>query len=169
MPNSATSPSTGPVHHRFGKEDIGAQLLPILTSGLYRDTLDTLREYIQNAIDARSTQINMSITRSVVSVADNGVGMTEDQARQAIRLGMSDKNSRLNVGFRGIGVYSAFNLCNSLSIYTRAGSHETPWLLRFNFRGMREDLAEEQERKEQGLPPQLYLELLLNRHVSVGG
>jgi len=36
---------------RFDKKDIGAELLSILTTGLYRDTLDTLREYIQNGID----------------------------------------------------------------------------------------------------------------------
>ena len=34
----------------FSRHDIGAEILPILTSGLYRDSLDALREYIQNAI-----------------------------------------------------------------------------------------------------------------------
>ena len=37
----------------FTKEDIGGEILPILTTGLYRNTLDALREYIQNAVDCR--------------------------------------------------------------------------------------------------------------------
>jgi len=39
---------------KFGAQDIGAELLPVITRGLYRDPLDALREYIQNAIDAKA-------------------------------------------------------------------------------------------------------------------
>ena len=99
---------------RFSKTDIGAEILPILTTGLYRDTLDALREYIQNSIDASSKKIELSIDPDTVSVTDNGTGRTGDQAHRAIRLGISDKNPSQNVGFRGIGIYSAFNLCDLL-------------------------------------------------------
>ena len=44
---------------RFTKEDIGGEILPILTTGLYRNTLDALREYIQNSIDARTSEIGL--------------------------------------------------------------------------------------------------------------
>ncbi len=98
----------------FRKEDIGADLLPILTSGLYRNTLDTLREYIQNSVDAQSHQINIIIDPDVVSISDDGKGMDGQESERAIRLGMSDKNPLENVGFRGIGVYSAFNICDKL-------------------------------------------------------
>ena len=85
---------------RFSKEDIGGDLLPILTSGLYRDKLDTLREYIQNAIDAKSKHIELVIDPDVVSVSDDGTGMSAAEARKAIRLGISEKNPLENVGFR---------------------------------------------------------------------
>jgi HSP90 family molecular chaperone len=67
----------------FSKEDIGAAILPILTSGLYQDILDTLREYIQNSIDAQCDEIALSIDPDVVSVNDNGVGMTLIEAKRA--------------------------------------------------------------------------------------
>ena len=35
----------------FKKEDIGGEILPILTTGLYRNVLDTVREYVQNIMD----------------------------------------------------------------------------------------------------------------------
>ncbi|HYT46665.1 MAG TPA: ATP-binding protein, partial [Methylomirabilota bacterium] len=156
---------TGRVH--FSRRDIGAEILPILTSGLYRDTLDTLREYIQNAIDAQCDQIELFIDPDVVSVSDNGSGMTEVEARQAIRLGISEKNPKDNIGFRGIGVYSAFNLCDSLEIFTKSAPDNVIYRLHFDFKHIRQDLLEEQERRTQGQPPKLYLESLLENSVFV--
>lgn len=153
--------------HRFGKQDIGAELLPVLTSGLYRDTLDTLREYIQNAIDASARHITLEISSTTIAVEDDGLGMDWNEARQAIRLGMSEKNPLVNVGFRGLGVYSAFNLCDQLDIYTRSQRDSQGYVLRFGFRGMREALLAEAERRKANLPPQLYLEALLEEHVTV--
>lgn len=151
----------------FRKEDIGAEILPILTSGLYRHALDTLREYIQNSIDARARNIAIAIDPDVVSISDDGAGMTWDQARQAIRLGISEKNPLHDIGFRGIGIYSAFNLCDRLEIYTRPSRQRTGFVLRFDFRKMRDELLKESERGKQGLPPGLYLEKLLRSTVSV--
>ena len=113
----------------FSREDIGGELLPILTSGLYRHTLDSLREYIQNAIDAKATEVRISIDPDVVSVVDNGAGMDSTEARKAIRLGISEKNPLVNIGFRGIGIYSGFNLCDSLELFTKSGDEDTTYRL----------------------------------------
>jgi molecular chaperone HtpG len=151
----------------FSKEDIGGELLPILTTGLYRDTLDALREYIQNGIDASAESIDIAIDPDTIMVADTGSGMSRDEARRAIRLGISDKNPRENVGFRGIGIYSAYNLCDTLEIYTktpedREGSH-----IVFDFNSIRKELLQEEKRRKAGLEPQLYLEKLLEDNVYV--
>lgn len=151
----------------FTKEDIGGEILPTLTSGLYRDTLDALREYIQNAIDAGTRDIDIAIDPDVVSIRDTGRGMTGEEARRAIRLGISDKNPAENIGFRGIGIYSAFNLCNSLEIYTKSERDETEYRIYFNFERIRRDLGEEEERRRRGLAPELFLELLLEDSVFV--
>ena len=149
----------------FTKEDIGAEILPILTTGLYRNTLDALREYVQNAVDADAATIEFAIDPDVVSIVDTGNGMSREQARNAIRFGVSDKSPLENVGFRGIGIYSAFNICNSLEIYTKSQEDPNTYKLTFDFFGIRTKLLREQERRSQGMPPVLHLERLLEESV----
>ncbi len=152
---------------RFSKEDIGGEILPILTTGLYRDTLDALREYIQNSIDAGTQDFELIIDPSTITISDTGHGMAPREARRAIRLGISDKNPTENVGFRGIGVYSAFNLCDSLEIYTKSATSPIGSRIVFKFGEIRKELLKEQERRKQGLGPKLYLEKLLESSVFV--
>ncbi|MCY4623950.1 MAG: ATP-binding protein [Chloroflexi bacterium] len=149
----------------FAKEDIGGEILPILTTGLYRNTLDALREYIQNAVDAAADEIRLIIDPDVVSLTDDGSGMDRDQARNAIRFGVSDKSPLENVGFRGIGIYSGFNICDSLEVYTKSRTDGNTYKLTFDFYGIRTQLLEEQERRSRGLPPALHLERLLEQSV----
>ena len=151
---------------RFDKKDIGAELLSILTTGLYRDTLDTLREYIQNGIDANATEMTIKITPDTITIDDNGHGMGEQAARNAIRLGISEKNPLVNVGFRGIGIYSAFNLCNLAEIYTKADG-EDERKLTFNFKNIRNELSKEQESRKAGHASALYLEKALQDSVYI--
>ena len=151
---------------RFGATDIGAELLPIMTRGLYRDPLDTLREYVQNSIDADATEVTVKISSDLVSIRDNGHGMKPDVAQAAIRLGMSEKDPTEDVGFRGIGIYSAFNICETLEIFTRPSRGGTSRIL-FEFSRIRESLEEEELQRMQGQPSQLSLEKLLAGAVSV--
>lgn len=153
---------------RFSKKDIGGEILPILTTGLYKNILDTLREYIQNSIDAMCSQIQLIIDPDTITVFDDGVGMSFDEARMAIRLGISEKSPVKNVGFRGIGIYSAFNLCQSLDIYTRSADSPNCYVIQFNFKKIRESLLMDQEQRKLGEPSTLYLEKLLEENVSVG-
>lgn len=151
---------------KFGVEDIGAELLPIITRGLYRDPLDTLREYIQNSIDAKTKQIEVTVGSDLVSLRDNGNGMVRHVAEGAIRLGMSEKDPNRDVGFRGIGIYSAFNICRKLEIYTRAVG-DSPAKIVFDFAKIRGQLAKEEERRMKGEVSELYLQKLLNDAVWV--
>ena len=121
----------------FSREDIGGEILPILTSGLYRDTLDCLREYIQNAIDAGAAKVRLFVDPDVVSIVDDGAGMDSTEARKAIRLGISEKSPLINIGFRGIGIYSGFNLCDSLEIFTKSAEEQVTYRLFFDFKQIR--------------------------------
>ena len=156
---------TSPVN--FTKEDIGAEILPILTMGLYRNTLDALREYVQNAVDAEAPSIAINIDPDMVSIVDTGLGMSRDQARNAIRFGVSDKSPLKHVGFRGIGIYSGFNICDLLEIYTKSDKDPNTYKLSFDFYDIRTQLLQEQERRSRGLPPGLHLERLLEQSVSM--
>jgi hypothetical protein len=152
---------------KFSKQDIGGEILPILTTGLYRNKLDALREYIQNSIDARCKKIEVVIDPDTIMVDDDGFGMSFEEARTAIKLGISNKNPKTNVGFRGIGIYSAYNLCNCLDIYTRSQSDKNCNLIHIDFKSARLALIEDQERKKQNMPTSVYLEKLLEDIVYV--
>lgn len=151
----------------FNKTDIGGEILPILTTGLYRDSLDALREYIQNSIDAGATDVEIRIDPDTVGISDNGSGMTFAEARNALRLGISEKNPIKNVGFRGIGIYSAFNLCDTLEIFTKSADEQQGSCLIFDFKTIRTQLLKDQERRKLGYPSKLYLEKLLENSVYV--
>ena len=126
------------------KHHIGAEIISILTRGMYPDPKDALREYVQNGVDANAKNIEIKIRGSSIIVVDDGHGMNEEIMKDAIRVGISDKNPNADVGFRGIGIYSAFHLCDELCIYSKAKGKQTPYLLAFNFKDMRKTLKQQE-------------------------
>ncbi|HUI30184.1 MAG TPA: ATP-binding protein [Candidatus Acidoferrales bacterium] len=145
--------------------DIGGELLPIITRGLYKDPLDALREYIQNSIDAGSSEVHVTLSRDLIMIRDDGTGMNESTARNSVRLGISEKKHTHDIGFRGIGIYSSFELCSELEIYTKVIESSEGYLVRFNFDGMRTRLEQDEKRKKLGHKKKFYLEKLLKETV----
>src|SRR5438309_80664 len=97
---------------------IGGNLLPILSKGLYTNPLHCMREYVQNAVDAGANEVTIQITGHSVIISDDGDGMSLEQLMDARDFAISGKDSDYNVGFRGIGIYSGFDLCNRLLVTT---------------------------------------------------
>ena len=139
--------------------EVGGELLDILSRGLYSNAKDAIREYVQNGVDAGASEVHVTVRGPRVTIRDDGEGMGRETLRRARRFGASDKNARTNVGFRGIGMYSAFGMCESIQVMTRRdGSSE---LLRLNieFGEMRRTLERDRaslERSEIGLTDLLY-------------
>lgn len=129
---------------KITKYDIGAEIISILTKGMYPDPRDALREYVQNSVDADAKNIEIKIRGDSIVVEDDGYGMNEETMRKAVRIGISDKNPKVDVGFRGIGIYSSFHLCDKLYIYSKFKDSDNPSLLIFYFKTMRETLEEQQ-------------------------
>ena len=134
---------------KVDKFDIGAEIISILTKGMYPDPRDAVREYIQNSIDAKSDNIEIKVRQNSVVIEDDGIGMNYKTLRKAIRVGVSDKTPGKDVGFMGIGLYSAFHLCDTLAIYTRQ-KDVLPQMLEINFSGMRELLKIQKEKRLSG-------------------
>lgn len=126
---------------RFNKFDIGAEIIAILTIGMYPDPKDALREYIQNGVDAKANHIDVKIYQNNIIVHDNGYGMDYHTLRKAARIGVSDKNPSKDVGFMGIGIYSAYHLCDKLTITSKKKGN-TPNKLTINFAEMKSILSE---------------------------
>lgn len=134
---------------RVDKFDIGAEIISILTKGMYPDPRDAVREYIQNSIDAKAAKIEVKVRQNSVVIEDDGVGMNYKTLRKAIRIGVSDKTPGKDVGFMGIGLYSAFHLCDKLIIYTKQ-KELLPQMLEIDFSGMRELLKLQKEKRLSG-------------------
>ena len=113
--------------------EVGGELLDILSRGLYTDAKDALREYVQNSVDATANNVHITIDGPVVTVRDDGNGMDFDTLRRARRLGASDKGIMFNIGFRGIGIYAAFGMCEILTIQTHQADTSEVLGLRMHF------------------------------------
>src|SRR5712692_11367232 len=118
-------------------DDIGGELLAILSKGLYPDPLDCIREYVQNSVDARAKNVTIKITGNSVIISDDGMGMAVGDLRQARQLGLSNKSQVENVGFRGIGIYSGFDICNRLLVTTKRVGEAKARILEFHFGEMK--------------------------------
>lgn len=134
---------------KFTKFDIGAEIISILTKGMYQDPRDALREYVQNGIDAGAKDITIKVRNNSVSIIDTGIGMDYRTMRRAIRVGVSDKDPKKKVGFMGIGIYSSFHLCDKLIIHSRQEG-QNPNKLEMDFLSMRNELFTQRQSRIEG-------------------
>jgi hypothetical protein len=134
---------------KLSKFDIGAEVISIITKGMYPDPKDALREYIQNGVDASGKNVQVKVRQESIVIKDDGKGMNHDVLRNAVRVGISDKNPTKNVGFMGIGIYSAFHLCEKLTIYSR-GAENIPNKLEMDFGKMKSILENQKEGRLNG-------------------
>jgi len=139
-------------------EDIGGELLPILSKGLYTDPLHAVREYVQNSVDANAQNALVQLTGNAVLISDDGKGMGWPDLIEARRFGVSHKNSQEHVGFRGIGLYSAFDLCNRLLITSSVEGEPFENVLVFDFGGMKSLLKRARDARTEQPPLHTLLE-----------
>jgi molecular chaperone HtpG len=112
---------------------IGAKILDVLTTGMYPDALDALREYVQNSYDAirraeraeilkpnfGEVVVVVDTERQRVTIRDNGIGISAVEARTTLlSIGASKKRIGLDAGFRGIGRLAGLVYCDKLVFST---------------------------------------------------
>jgi hypothetical protein len=131
---------------KLTKFDIGAEVISIITKGMYPDPKDALREYIHNGVDAFAKNLTVKVRQDSIVVEDDGIGMNHDVLKKAVRVGISDKNPTKNVGFMGIGIYSSFHLCEKLTIYSR-GADDISNKLEMDFGSMKSILNLQKEKR----------------------
>lgn len=112
---------------------VGAFVLETLTTGMYTNPLDTIREYIQNGLDAileiaptsgnmpGTIEIEIDSTYKQLVIRDNGAGVPHSQVRdRLVNIGMSNKDLTQYAGFRGIGRLAGIAYCRRLIFRTKA-------------------------------------------------
>lgn len=98
--------------------EFGSFIINILTSGMYPEPMDAMREYIQNSYDGikraekagflkknfGDVRITVNEAEREVSIWDNGIGISSSEAlSRLLDIGASKKVLGEDAGFRGIG------------------------------------------------------------------
>lgn len=142
-----------PIEWPVSSEDIGGELLATLSKGLYSNPLDCIREYVQNAVDAQAKTVTIKVTGNSVLIFDDGRGMDIGELVQARQVGLSPKSLTDYVGFRGIGIYSGFDLCNRLLITAKKEGETKAHILEFDFGAMKVLLERERQESQSQRTP----------------
>ncbi|MEW5816950.1 MAG: ATP-binding protein [Spirochaetota bacterium] len=126
----------------FGVNDIGIFLMESITTGLYKNPMNVLREYISNEIDnvPSPTLIDVKVEMRKVIISGNGPGMDYDGIRDAVKVGFSPKDLKKNIGFRGIGIYSGVAICNKIVLTTKRRENPKYYQIVINCKGLRDDI-----------------------------
>lgn len=106
--------------------EIGINIIEIVTKGLYPNSPDIFREYIQNSCDAIDDAVASGVLNAgegkieifldsdtrTITIEDNGEGLgTRDFERTLKKIGNSDKTLETYRGFRGIGRLCGLAYC----------------------------------------------------------
>src|SRR5438876_12375644 len=84
---------------------------------LYAESIELVRELVNNAYDADATEVYVTIRDDEIDVTDNGLGMDLDGLREYFTIGTPDKRlnprsprfGRLRIGQFGIGKFATFS------------------------------------------------------------
>lgn len=143
---------------------IGAFVLETLTTGMYADPFDSLREYIQNASDAifaaeRQSLIAKNSGRIIVeidpvarniTVRDNGTGISSSEApARLLNIGMSAKEYGVEAGFRGIGRLAGIAYCSELTFSTSSMYEDERCTVTFDCEGIRRAISPSMRQVEE--------------------
>ncbi len=96
---------------------------------LYAESVELIRELVNNAYDADARTVRVSITEQDIRVEDDGLGMDLDGLREYFTIGTSDKRlhprsprfGRLRIGQFGIGKFATLSACERFTVFTQRG------------------------------------------------
>lgn len=136
---------------------VGADIVELLTSGMYVAPITVFREYVQNAADAIDAarelgllgpkergQVTVEVDQSTrsVTVRDNGSGVPAARAADILlAVGGSSKRGTQARGFRGVGRLSGLAYCRELSFRTKAAGEELETTIRWDALALRSGIS----------------------------
>jgi hypothetical protein len=113
-------------------------------------------------VDARASQINIVVDEEEILIRDDGWGMTQPKLDDARKVAVSAKGPE-SVGFRGVGLYSSYSVCDALEVVTRPSGGTAVYALRIDFATMRT----ENERARRGERAPLSLVDAIHDHTRI--
>ena len=96
---------------------------------LYSQSIELIRELVNNAYDADASQVEVTVTDELIEVKDNGTGMDLEGLKQYFNVGSEEKLmkpkspvfQRDRIGQFGIGKFASLSACNRFEVYTQKG------------------------------------------------
>lgn len=97
---------------------------------LYSESIELIRELVNNAYDADATEVDVKMTDELIEVRDNGTGMDREGLRQYFNIGSPEKVlkakspqfHRDRIGQFGIGKFASLSACECFEVYTQKGN-----------------------------------------------
>ncbi|MFQ6114584.1 MAG: ATP-binding protein [bacterium] len=97
---------------------------------LYTESIELIRELVNNAYDADATQVKVTIQPDILKVEDNGTGMDWEGLEQYFNIGSPEKVfhskspifHRDRIGQFGIGKFASLAACERFEVYTQKES-----------------------------------------------
>jgi len=94
---------------------------------LYSESIELIRELVNNAYDADATQVDIKMTNELIEVKDNGTGMDREGLKQYFNIGSPEKVlknkspifKRDLIGQFGIGKFASLSACECFEVYTQ--------------------------------------------------
>jgi hypothetical protein len=126
---------------------IGSYLLESITTGMYGERRNAIREYVQNsfdgiqaAVEARTLKVGagrvtvtLSTDQKTLKIVDNGAGLSRRNAVDILTaVGASKKRRGHAAGFRGIGRLAGVAFCRALEFKTKASGEDIETTVTFD-------------------------------------
>ncbi len=103
----------------------------IITIGerLYTESIEFVRELVNNAYDADATLVEIVVTEDIIEIRDNGTGMDKEGLIQYFNIGSQQKlyspkspiYKRDRIGQFGIGKFASLSACKRFEVITKKG------------------------------------------------
>ncbi len=136
----------------MAESNIGVNLIEILTTGMYKNSLTIFREYIQNSCDAIDKamkagllaagegKIQITLDQNYICIEDNGCGIAAMDFKNTLwNIAQSDKSSATDKGFRGIGRLCGLAYCKELIFTATAAGENQANSMHFDAKKLREN------------------------------
>ncbi len=96
---------------------------------LYSESIELIRELVNNAYDADATEVDIKMTDESIEVKDNGIGMDREGLRQYFNIGSPEKIAKSKspifhrdlIGQFGIGKFASLSACECFEVHTQKG------------------------------------------------
>ncbi len=96
---------------------------------LYSESIELIRELVNNAYDADATQVDIKMTEEFIEIKDNGTGMDKEGLKQYFNIGSPEKLLKTKspifgrdlIGQFGIGKFASLSACECFEVYTQKG------------------------------------------------